>query len=80
MIVLFFALAVAHEALLLRWHRAREERRIVPMLVLGTALEISAWVPLWFAIVDRDVAILVASVLGSNVGAVVGMRRRALPD
>lgn len=78
-LVLFFALAAAHEALLLRWHAAREARQVARMLALGTVLEVSAWVPLWFALADRDVSVLVASVLGSNLGAVLGMRRRALP-
>ena len=71
---LFFVLAASADFFSVKWHNYREKRFIVRGAATAGILELLGWAPLYVAITEEDVSILVASVLGSMVGSAIGFK------
>lgn len=74
-ISIFLGVEIASEILVVVWHDWRERGREFATPVLSMVLQSMSWAAGWFAYVDQDWRIVVASVVGSGVGCWLGIRR-----
>ena len=71
----FFLLAAAGDWLSVRWHEAREARRVGRVVGISMVLEVLTWIPILALVIAEDWRIAAVSVAGSGAGAWWGMRR-----
>lgn len=68
-----FVLAASSEWLTLLWHRARERRYVTRVVAVSIILETVSWIPIWYAIVYTSWEVAAASIVGSGLGAALGL-------
>lgn len=74
-ISVFLGVEVMSEVLVVTWHDWRERGREFATPVLSMVLQSMSWAVGWFAYVDRNVWIVLASITGSGIGCWFGIRR-----
>jgi hypothetical protein len=77
-VAFFFVFAIAADWLAIAYHKAREKGQVRRTAIVAVALEMISWSPVLAAVSagGRLVwACAAASVIGSAVGTVLGMRR-----
>lgn len=75
--VALVALGAVADVLSLAWHYARDARRTARMVVLGCALELLSAAPFVAVIASGEWWPIVAGVIGSAIGTVIGAKRAA---
>lgn len=74
-ITVIFILAAALDYLSVKWQKHREEGNRSKVALLSMLLELLGWVPVWLAITTQDYMVVVASVVGSGLGAFMAVER-----
>lgn len=76
MLLVFFVMATLVDYLTVKWHEAREQKRVTRLAALSGIIELLNWAPIWFALTQNDLSVALASIAGSIVGSVWGVRSK----
>jgi len=79
-LLLFFVLATTADWLSVKWHEQRFAGHRTRAAAIAGMLEVLSWLPIYVAIKEDSVSILVVSVVGSMLGSWIGIRRKVVKD